>query len=106
MNCSSSLKWVLLIPFSVSFLFATANNYEAGPSLSDEDIAEIDSDTTKEEIEEKNGPPTYRCFRSNGHNICYFHQKKKNGEPTQQRQVEINFNEDGTVSELSVYDLH
>lgn len=87
-----------------NLLVASAHNYEAGPALSDEDIKKIDENTTKQDIEDKNGPPSYRCFHTNGHNICYFHQKKKKGEPTQQRHVEINFNKDGKVTEVSVYE--
>lgn len=101
-----SLASILIIsPFALTFLSAAAKNYEAGPSMSDEDIAQIDENTTKDDIEDKNGPPSYRCFHTNGHNICYFHQKKQKGEPEQQRHVEINFNKDGKVTEVSVYEL-
>lgn len=107
MISSSSLRGLFFLPFVLSYAHASANNYEAGPSLTDEDIAFISEKTTQEDIEKKNGPPSYRCFfdRSNGRSICYFHQKKRGGEIEQQRQVQIDFHEDGTVSDVFVHEL-
>jgi outer membrane protein assembly factor BamE (lipoprotein component of BamABCDE complex) len=78
--------------------------YEAGTYISNDTIDKLNGDTTKDDVEDKNGPPNFRCFRSNGHNICYFYQKKNKEEPEQQRYVEFQFNESGKLREVSVYE--
>lgn len=106
MRVVDSFKYFIVLNLLSSCLWATADTYEAGTEISDEQISQIDENTTKEDIEEKNGPPSYRCFHQNGHNICYFHQKKNKGKPEEQRHVQISFHDDGTVKEISVYELH
>ncbi len=80
------------------------SSHEMGPVLNDDDLAKITPDTTKEQVIEQYGQPSFRCFTPGNHNICYFHQTKKNDQVSDQRQVEIEFDDQGKVKEVRVYE--
>ncbi len=78
--------------------------HQMGPVLNDENLAQITPEMTKDQIIAKYGQPSFRCFTMNKHNLCYFHQSKKNDQVSEQRQVEIEFNENGKVKSVHVYE--
>jgi len=80
------------------------SSHEMGPVLSDEDIAKLTPDTTKKDVIEQYGQPSFRCFTPGNHNLCYFHQTKKNDQISDQRQVEIEFDDDGRIKEVRIYE--
>ena len=81
-----------------------SSSHEMGPVLSDEDLNNIHPDTTKQDIIDQYGQPSFRCFTPGNHNLCYFHQTKKNDVITEQRQVEIEFDEEGKIKEIRIYE--
>lgn len=99
--------WVLFFSFSlVSMIGCTTqgSSHEMGPVLNDEDLESITPNTTKQQVIEKYGQPSFRCFTPGNHNICYFHQTKKNDTVSDQRQVEIEFDENGKVTQVKIYE--
>ncbi len=98
---------VLIVSFAMIALVGCTPQgatHEMGPVLNDEDLGKITPETTKEQVIEQYGQPSFRCFTPGNHNICYFHQTKKNDQVSDQRQVEIQFDEQGKVKEIRVYE--
>ena len=99
--------FVLMLSFSfITMIGCTtqASSHQMGPTLNDEDIAKLTPDTTKQEVIDQYGQPSFRCFTPGNHNLCYFHQTKKNDKVTDRRQVEIEFDENGRIKEVKIYE--
>ncbi len=97
----------LFVSFSLCITMAGCTqkqSYEMGPDISDEELHALGPETSREDVIEKYGPPSFRCFTPNNHNICYFHQKKNKNDISEQRQVEILFDDQGKVKEVRVYE--
>ncbi|MBM4222374.1 MAG: outer membrane protein assembly factor BamE [Gammaproteobacteria bacterium] len=101
MSLRSFLSYSLLIVSSPLWA-ADTNNGQTGTAISEEELSQLQPGTTKDQVIEKYGLPTFQCINPGQHNICYFHQSKKNSQTTQE-QVEMEFDEQGNLASVKVY---
>ena len=79
-------------------------SYQMGPSLNDNELSQISLGTSRQEIIDRYGPPPIKCIRPEGHNICYFHQKRHRDTVKEQRYVEFLFSQDEKLEKIVVHE--